>query len=82
MPSQSNNYLEANNCEVHSVTDDVTCVGLKGNNCDGVTDRNAMSNTKVTTQPTLIQGCDGVTDKTPMLGSGTAMRNDYEAMRF
>ena len=82
LPSQSNNFQEANNYAVDGVTDDVTCVGLKGNNCDGVTDRNSMSNTKVTTQPTPIQGCDGVTDKTLILGSVTEARNDYEAMRF
>lgn len=82
LPSQSNNSLEANNHMVDSVTDDVTCYGLKGNNCDGVTDVYAMSNAKETTQSRPILGCDGVTDKTPISRSGTATRNDSKTMRF
>lgn len=82
LPSQGNILLEANNGEALSVADDVTVTDSMSNNCDVVTDRQVISNKKVTLEAPTTMGCDVVTDKTPILGGSTKKQNEYEAMRF
>jgi len=82
LPSQGNNFLEANNHEALNVTDEKDVTVTIGNNCDVVTDSKTLGNRNVTLEPTPIVGCDVVTDKTPNLGGSANINNQDDVMEF